>query len=323
MSLPTVPSDLPFPPGSSAAVRAGAADIRATIPSLRTARAAAEHLEDIARGVHWRGDAFAAYQRRCERGSLTPAIDRAIEWMTVAADRLDHFSSRFDANTDTIGWCRSRLVALGIEGGSVPDELVPEVQRIGWDADRAWADHRAALADVADLFDWLDDQPTFAEPPPSNWDRVRGGAGHVWSFGVGITEGTWEMVSFTAELMAFTNPLTGPLEWREAWHSREQIRAVFDYARDNPGEFATEVGRAVIDLDTLTEDGVARWLGHRVPDVVVALATGGAGSATTRVAALSPRMRRRLDAFVVNALTGRLAAVEAYTTGVALVDDED
>ncbi|WP_436796286.1 hypothetical protein [Actinospongicola halichondriae] len=340
MSLPVALSDLPYPPGDSAAIRAAAADIRSTLPSLRSGRSAALRLEAVGQGVHWQGGAFEAYRRICEREPIVPAFDRAIDRMALAAERLDWFAERFEANTATIRWCRSRLAALGL-GGPVPDELVPDVQRIGWDAERAWDDHRASLANVAELFDWLDDQPTFATPPPSNWERVKGGAGHVWSFGVGVTEGTWELVSFSAEVMVFVNPLTGPLEWREAWSNREQVVAVLAFARDHPGEFATELGRSAVDLDTLTDDGVARWLGHRVPDLVLALSTGGLGTAGTRAGSLVVRGLARFDArlgqvamrlvegaplldqrFVVSAVTGRLAVVQGYRTGAALVDAE-
>ncbi len=284
MGLPTAVSDLPYPPGNSWSVRGGADDIRSTLARLGTARTAAEHLEAITSGAHWRGEAFEAFRRATEVKPLPAAVDHAAERMVQAADRLDWFADRFDANADTIRWCRSRLSALAIEGGSVPDELVPEVQRIQWDVERAWDDHRAALSHVADLFDWLDDQPIFATPPPSNWDRVKGAAGHVWSFGVGVVEATWAMVTLSAELMLYLNPLTAPFKWREAWENRDQIVAILQFAWDNPGDFAVELGKAVLDLDTLREDGVARWLGHRVPDIVLALATGGLGSVGTGAA---------------------------------------
>lgn len=284
MSLPTRPSDLPYPPGNSDLVRAAAADIRSTLERLQTAKTAAVRLDDVTSGAHWRGDAFEAFRRATEVKPLPEAIDHASGRMTMAADRLDWFADRFVANTGTIRWCRSRLASLGLDGGDVPEELLDEVNRIQWDAERAWDDHRSALRSVADLFDWLDDEPTFAPPPPSNWDRVKGAAGHVGSFFLGIGEECWELVKFTAELTMWLNPITGPLKWREAWENRDQILAVLQYAWDNPGEFALEIGKAMIDLETLREDGVARWLGRRVPGIVLAIATGGLGAVGTGAA---------------------------------------
>ena len=284
MSLPTQPADLPYPPGNSGLVRAAAADIRSTLEQLRTAKTAAVRLDDITSGAHWRGDAFDAFRRATEVKPLPEAIDHASGRMTLAADRLDWFADRFVANTSTIRWCRSRLAALGLDGGEIPEELLDEVNRIQWDAERAWDDHRSSLRSVADLFDWLDDEPTFAQPPPSNWDRVRGAAGHVGSFILGIGEECWELLKFSAELTMWLNPITGPLKWREAWENRDQIIAVLQYAWNNPGEFALEIGKAMIDLETLREDGVARWLGRRVPGVVLAIATGGLGTVGTGAA---------------------------------------
>lgn len=317
MSLPTTPSDLPYPPGDSWAVRSGAAGIRSTLDQLGTARTAALHIEDITGGAHWRGEAFEAFARVIERQPLRLALDRAQNHMIQAADRLDWFAGRFEANTETIRWCRSRLASLAIDGGGIPDELVPEVQRIQWDAERAWDDHRTSSQHVADLFDWLDDQPTFAPPPPSNWDRVRGAAGHVWSFGVGAVEATWDMATFAAEIMVWVNPLTAPFKWHETWENRAQIAFLLRYAWDHPGEFGAEVGKAVVDLDTLRDDGVARWLGHRVPELVLALATAGFGS-------VQPLFRTdtALRRLALSGLTGQLVIIDGLLVGVPALSPE-
>ena len=292
MSLPTSPSDLPYPPGNSWSIRSGADQVRSTIEQLRTARVAAVRLEDITAGAHWQGEAFEAFKRAASHKPLPAAIDHASDRMEQAAAQLDWFAARFDRNVETIRWCRARLAALGLEGGSIPDELVPEVERIRWDADRAMEDHRAALRSVADLFDWLDDEPTFAKPPPSNWDRVRGAVGTVVEFHnnvvFGAAEAVVEMVKLVAELSLFTNPLTGPFKMYELYQNREQFLAVLEYAWNNPGDFALEFGKALIDLDTWREDGIGRWIGHRIPDIVLTLATGGYG-AIGRGAAVSVR----------------------------------
>lgn len=295
MSLPTTPSDLPYPTGNSWSIRSGADQLRSTIEQLRTARVAAIRIEDITAGAHWRGDAFEAFKQAASHKPLPAAIDHASERMEQAASQLDSFAARFDRNVDTIRWCRSRLAALGIEGGEVPDELVGEVQRIGWDAEQAWDDHRAALRSVADLFDWLDDEPTFAKPPPSNWDRVTGAVDTMFDFTnnilIGTAEAVVEMAKLAAEISLFVNPLTGPFKMYELWQNRDEFLAILDYAWNNPGEFALEFGKALIDLDTWREDGIGRWIGHRIPDLVLTLATGGYG-AIGRGAALSVRGMR-------------------------------
>ncbi|MDZ7674111.1 MAG: hypothetical protein U5K30_03455 [Acidimicrobiales bacterium] len=302
MSLPVHPDDIPYPPGDGRAIRRAAGELRATFAELTTARRAAEHVGAICDGAHWRGEAFEVFRVAVDRKPLPAAIDHARRAMEEAASRLEWFATRFDANTRTISWCRSRLLALGLVDGHVPADLAAEVRRIVDDAERAWDDHRAALRAVADTFDRLDDAPTFATPPRSNLQKAVGFTEAVNEFGVdvllGAGEAAWELGKLAGQLSLFSNPVTGPVMWHRVWNARDQVGAVLSYAWDNPGAFTLELGKAIIDLDTWTEDGVARWIGHRIPDIVLTVATAGYGRVGTTAAAAvrGARATRAADA---------------------------
>lgn len=295
MSLPTTPEQLPYPPGDSGAIRRAADELRSTLAELATARRAALRVAAVCDGAHWRGEAFDVFRAVVDRKPLPEAIDHARSRMADAAAQLDTFAARFEETIRTIAWCRSRLLALGLGEGPVPEEHVAEVRRIAHDADAAWDDHRAALATVAEAFDRLDDEPTFARPPPSTFRRVAGVVEEVNDVTgevlLGAGEALWELGTVAVQLGMFGHPVTAPVMWRRLWNARDQVGAVLAYAWDHPGDFVLDFGRAVIDVDTWTEDGVARWIGRRIPDLVLALATAGTGRIGTTAAASARTLR--------------------------------
>lgn len=61
----------------------------------------------------------------------------------------------------------------------------------------------------------------------------------------------------------------------------EDAQGLLDALRDDPVEFGKNIGKALLDWDTWTDDP-ARALGHLVPDAILAVATGGAGAAVSR-----------------------------------------
>lgn len=272
--------DIPLLPGSSSGLRTSAAHLRSTLPDLDTARRAALQIEAISEGEHWRGEAFDAFRSVTERKPLPAAIDGARARMEEAATRLDWLAARFDQNQETLRWCRSRAAALD----PTDPEAAAERSAIERDVERAWDDQRDATRSVGDLFDWMDDQPFFATPPPSVLDRVVGGVGSLVH---GFAEGAWDLVTGLGQLVVLFNPIMLPFTLRRAWENRDQFMAVLQWAWDDPQAFFSQLGRAMLDLDMLFEDP-ARWVGRRIPDILLALATAGLGTVGS-AAAMSVR----------------------------------
>ena len=295
-------------PGSSAGLRAGAAHLRSTVADLDTAHRAALQVEAITDGDHWRGEAFDAFRAVTDRKPLPAAIDRARGHMEEAASRLDWLAARFDDNQQTLRWCRARLAGLDCTS----PEYEAERTAIERDAARAWDDHRAGLETVADLFDHLDDQPVFASPPPSLLERVAGGAG---SLAYGFYEGTRDLVVGTVELAILFNPVMLPFTLQRAWDNRDDILAVLEFARDDPMGFLAVLGRSMLDLDMLAEDP-ARWLGRRIPDILLTLATGGLGRVGTTAATSVRGLRGAVLADAALGRTGLLGRTGPYLGGV-------
>lgn len=301
--LPVRPEDIPHLSGDAALVRSSADAIRSTLADIASARVAAVRLAEIGDGVHWEGGAFDAFRRATERKPLVDALDRAAGAMRSAVERLDWFATRFEDNAARIRWCRARLVMLDVGTGDPPAALLPELEAIAREADDARRDHRMALAAVAATFDHLDDQPTFATPPPSNWERVRG---YAVDGARGLAAAVVELGTMGITMMLYTNPVTAPWKLRDLWEERDQVVAVLQFAVDHPGEFATELGKAVIDLDSWTEEGVAYWVGKRIPDIALSLATAGVGAAAPAAA---------------GAARGALSASRTGRRVVAMADD--
>lgn len=291
-------------PGSSAELRAAASHLRATTADLDTARRAAVRIEAVADGEHWRGEAFDAFRAATEQRPVPAALERAKGHMEEAAGRLEHLAARFDENQQTLRWCRSRLAALD----PTDPEAAAERSAIERDAEAAWSDHRAGLAAVGDLLDVLDDRPFYAEPPPSTLERVAGGAGSLL---LGVGEGLVEL----GQALVMVSQLLDPATWVGMWHDRDQLLAVLEYAWENPAEFASVLVESMLDLDMLMEDP-ARWLGRRIPDMLLVLATGGLG----RVGMAAARSARTLRGGVAGrAVTGHLGTrLEPRTFGSAV-----
>ena len=314
------PGDIRLLPGSSVDLRAGAAAVRATLHDLDRARAAAVRIAEITGGEHWSGEAFEVFRAVVDRKPLPAALDHARSRMEQAAAGLDRLATAFDSDQQTLRWCRHRLAGLRDAAGSASDELRAEIEAemraVLRDADDAWSNHRRSLSELADLYDWLDDQPTYAKPPPSALERIGGAVG---SFVIGVGEGTWDMVTGVAELAMLLNPVMLPFTIHDAIENRDQIMAVLQYAWDNPGEFLTELGKSMLDWETLMDDP-ARWLGRRVPDILLTLATGGMGKVGTS-AALSVRGFR--GARTADTLTDALRITDRMAPAVALSRNAD
>lgn len=279
-------------PGDSGAIRAAAGDIAGTIPRLRTAHHAAVRLDEVLTGGCWQGEAFDAFRQVVERKPPPQALDVAVDRMARAIDELARFAARFDEHQAQLRHLRAQAaeVAAGSNGDLDPAEAAAAADRLRVIEEQARAvhdEHRRSLDSVAEVFDWLDDETTFAQPPPSNWERVSGAFGDAVeglgdlaaSFGLGVYEGFRDLVLGIRDLVL----LLDPRGWPGLWAERGQLVTILQYAWDNPVEFLGELGAALLDLDTLFSDP-ARWLGRRVPDLLLALATVGAGTVGARAA---------------------------------------
>lgn len=296
-------------PGDSAAVRSAAGDIAGSVPRLRTAHGAAVRLEEVLVGTHWQGEAFDAFRRVVERKPLPAALDVAMDRMGRAAEELQRFASRFDDHQDQLRHLRGQAEALSASLHGEVDpmaaaEVAARLRAIEERAQDVHEQHRRSLDLVADVFDWLDGETTFASPPPSTWERATGALWDVASsFGLGIHEGFRDLVLGIRDLLV----LLDPRGWSELWAQRGQLVAVLQYAWDEPVEFLGELGSAVLDLDTLFSDP-ARWLGRRVPDLLLALATVGAGTVGSRAAGTVRTLRGPLTR-ATNRTEGALPSV--------------
>ncbi|MCO8128423.1 hypothetical protein NHL50_14525 [Acidimicrobiia bacterium EGI L10123] len=308
--------DIPLLPGDSSAIRSAAADLTGTVPRLRTAHGAAVQVEAVLTGDHWQGTAFDAFRRVVERKPLPQALDAAVDRMGQAAEKLHWFAGRFDEHQDRLRHLRAQAASLD------PADAALAAQRPALEAqvEMVLDAHRACLDSVAELFDWLDDQPTFATPPPSNWDRVTGTVGDaiggtldvLASFGTGVYEGFRDLVLGIRDLLLLLDP-TG---WPDLWSNRGQILAMLQYVAENPIEFLGDLGTALLDLDTLFEDP-ARWLGRRVPDLLLALGTVGTGTVASRAAGAARAMRGPLGQLDDAARTMTVAQRLRRTDGIA------
>lgn len=281
-------------PGDPAAVRGAAADLHHVVPQLRTAHVAAVRLEEVLAGEHWRGEAFDAFRGVVERKPLPAALAGAIDAMGEAAQQLLGFAARFEANQRELDHLRRQAEAVqaslaaadptDLAAVAAAEAAAAELRSLELRAQAVHDEHRAATTELGATLDRLSEEPTFAQPPPSTWERftgaVSGAFGAAWSFGTGVVEGVRDLVVGIYELASLLNPA----RWPELWANRGQIAAVLQYAWEHPGEFLGQLGSALLDLETLREDP-ARWLGRRVPELLLSLATVGAGTVGARAAA--------------------------------------
>jgi hypothetical protein len=134
----------------------------------------------------------------------------------------------------------------------------------------------------------MDQRTNYAEPPPGRLERIGNGleAFKKWNdrvgreFLIGIGVGAWEMVKGVGMLAFYLNPAMLPVTGPKLWENRDNVKAIATFAWDNPGLFAKEMGKAVVDWETLDESP-ARWLGKMVPDLLLSLATIGTGKAAS------------------------------------------
>jgi hypothetical protein len=291
--LPRSSADIERLEGDPYSVRLCASDLRSLAGGLDTAWTATSELQSIGDGTSWNGAGFDAYRAQVEKNPKPTDVANAQRTMGDAADVLDGLASGIADCQSRIDWCRQRLDGLGVpQDGDIPEELRPQVEAIRDDANQAREDYDRHFRDAGDRFGEMTDQTVYAEPPPGILERAADFVGDalefVGEFAIGIVEGVWEMVK---GLYSIVSLIVQPWKWDDAWRTLTQI---VQFAIENPGEFFKAVGKAIVDWDTLmTNPG--RWLGKLVPNIALAILTGGAGTAATvasRIAVMSARFGR-------------------------------
>jgi hypothetical protein len=290
--LPRTSSDIEPLDGSPSALRSCAEDLRTLAGELSSAWTACHQLGLITDGTSWNGQGFDAFRTKVEKNPKTSDIDNAQTMINAAAGTLDTLATGLDDCQSRITWCRQRIDALALGEGDIPDDVRPQVEAIKTDADSARSDYGRHLTTAGQAFEELTDKTVYAEPPPGFFESVgdffAGALQITGDFLLGVVEGVWEMVKGLFMIVAL---VVQPWKWPEAINTLTQI---VKFAIENPGEFLSLVGQAIVDWETLKENP-AKWLGKLVPNILLAVVTGGAGTAATaltRVAVMASRFSR-------------------------------
>lgn len=140
-------------------------------------------------------------------------------------------------------------------------------------------------------------------PESRNWFET--GLAAVGDFLYGALEACVDLGKFLFDISAFgpifndlipllTGELT-PEELAMKWQLKGESALAFGKALwENPLEVGKEIGKGVLDWDTWA-DNPARALGHLVPDIVMAVATAGTGTAATKSSSLLARLGAHAD----------------------------
>ena len=125
-------------------------------------------------------------------------------------------------------------------------------------------------------------------PERTWWDSVKRTVGSVVT---GFVEAVADLVKLGLALSGipmlfdFGRMLMGQMTWDEfnAKHSTIPMETIAGLAKalwEDPGAFFAGLGKALVDWDTWTDDP-GRAIGHLLPDVLIAIATAGTGTAAS------------------------------------------
>lgn len=276
-AMALVGRDVDLLPGSGDDLRLAAQSLRAACDPLMRARDAALGIEAILDGDDWWGQAWQAFVASTNHRRMSTVADNAIAAMEDAAAAVTVLADVHDDHQHRLRSCRWELDqerAAVASGGDATRGL-----QVLAEADTIHEHHRQAQLELMAVFDRLDDATHLAEPPASLGDQARSVAGNAWDqaweFGAGVVEASVDLATIAVVL---ANPLGAAYLVHHLVQNADEYRAMIGYAIDNPGDFAREFAKGMVDLDTLM-DNPARWLGKLVPSVVLSLATAGSGMA--------------------------------------------
>lgn len=219
------------------------------------------------------GEAFSS-----AAGALTTYVD-VLEWAQRQAGEAIRLWAEAEAATSqakadhqrAVGQANQQAAAAGTTAPSIPFVDPGEAKRT--EAQGLLAAARSQLRDAGDRANTTVDQARDKAPKkPSLLGQIGETLG---DFGQGV----WEGATGLAEFVWQTSPARLAIDPAGYAHDMLGLAAGLSTAVTNPKEFF----QAVIDWDTW-KDNPARALGHLVPDLALALVTGGAGTAAARSA---------------------------------------
>ena len=282
------------------AVRRAAAGLRATAATLVDAEDALGRMDDALAAAEWTGAGADAYRASMGAVPLVAACRGGATVLVRAADALDQFAVE-------AGAALAELVAVQRLAGSLDPALPAVGMLVGLvveRGDRARAGIDDAAGRLAGVFDALDDETLLATPPRTLADVTRDiGARvvhHHREAAFGAVAASIDLVTSLPEMAAIATVLANPLlagHWVVT--NRDDVAAVGGAFADDPDGFSLEVAKAVIDWEALQENP-SRWVGSLAPDVVLAVATYGAGPAVTATSRAARAFERADD--VVDAM---------------------
>jgi hypothetical protein len=285
------PSDIEPLQGDGERVRSAGRMLQDAAGALDFAQRAAGQLQTLTDGISWRGAAFQAFKGNLEKQPLPEHLVNARNVLGWTGDELGRLATKLDDIQADFGRLRQRADLLGVDG-DVPEERRAEVDAIKQEYEDLKERRKQALNQAAAVFDEMTEKTVFARPPPSGWrkfGKALGGALHFTKeFAIGLGEGVVEMGKGLAMIAYLATPMG---MWKAGnWlvDNRHIIKQAITYAIHDPIGMATEIGKVVVDYETLRQSP-GRWLGKLAPGIAVAVATAGMGGVAGRSSAIAAR----------------------------------
>jgi hypothetical protein len=232
------------------------------------------------------------------RDSAAGMLDDAAADERAAQRALDHARDDLErakrkgerAEDDARDAARAAAGAVSVAGGLAPAPMPPPAPAqppAPKEEDKPW--YEDAIGAVGDAAAWTGGQVV--------------GVGKGFGEGVvGIGEGAYMLYRLSP-----TNYVFNRDDFEEQWSGMGKAA---QFAWEHPGEF----GKAVVNYEDLAEGRYGEWLGNLGPDALVAVATGGAGTAVTRATRTS-KVTRALAEGAENLERARVAHRALRPTG--------
>jgi len=316
---PFHPADIEPLQGDGDRVRSAGRMLHDAAGALDFAQRSANQLQVLTDGVSWRGAAFQAFKGSLDKQPLPNHLVNARDVLGWTGDELSRLATKLDEIQSEFARLRQRADLLGVDG-DVPEERRPEVDAIRKEYEELKDRRERALDQAAHVFDEMTDKTVFARPKKGGLfgkvtGALKGAMNFTKSFASGIVEGTVDIGKGLVLIGSLATP--GGMRRAVEWYrdNRHLIGSAMVYAMHNPLGMAKEVGKVMIDYDTMTKDP-GRWLGKLVPQVAIAVATAGVGGMASRTAAQSTRVPTGLLAREARQLGDYVTHIDRARRGV-------
>lgn len=283
------PADLEPLQGDGDRVRSAGRMLHDAAGALDYAQRAATQLQTLTDGVSWRGAGFQAFKGGIDKQPLPQHLVNARNVLGWTGDELGRLATKLDDIQADYARLRQRADMLGIDG-DVPEERRHEVDVIKKEYEDLKERRKKALEQAGHVFDEMTDKTVFAKPPPKGFGKLKkafgGAVGFAKDFAVGFGEGVVDIGKGVAMLGYLATPwgMADAVKWVKNNH--HLIRSAISYAMHDPLGMAVNVGKVVIDYDTMRENP-GRWLGKLAPQLAITVLSGGAGGLASRSGAMA------------------------------------